>query len=155
MLLGIRALVWLVYAYLLITEVVLTLGFVLLLFGANPDASFVAWVYRSLDRAMEPFRGMFTPIDLGLSGNQNVGAVLDTSVLFAMLVYAFGAWAVHTALEWLGRLIERDERAAAARVYAPAPLPPGAGGPGSGAPGSGAAGHPTYAPPGSPPPPTR
>lgn len=153
MLLGIRALVWLVYAYLLITEVVLTLGFVLLLFGANPDASFVAWVYRSLDRAMEPFRGMFTPIDLGLSGSHDVGAVLDTSVLFAMLVYAFGAWVVHAALEWLGRLITRDERAAATQVYAPAPLPPGAGGPG-GAAGAGPSypGRPSYGPAAPPPP---
>jgi hypothetical protein len=110
-------LVWLVYAYLVVTEVVLALGFLLLLFGADPDVSFVAWVYRSLDRAMEPFRGMFTSIELGLSGNPHVPAVLDTSVLFAMLVYAFGAWAVHALLEWLRRLI--------AEARAPAP----AGGP--------------------------
>jgi uncharacterized protein YggT (Ycf19 family) len=120
LLLGIRALVWLVYAYLIVTEVVLTLGFLLLLFGANPDASFVAWAYRSLDRAMEPFRGMFTPIDLGLSGSSDVAPVLDTSVLFAMLVYAFGAWAVHALLDWIGKLLAQ----ASAPVRAPT-TPPG------------------------------
>lgn len=109
LLLGARALVWVVYAYVVVTEVVLTLGFLLLLFGANPDASFVAWAYRSLDRAMEPFRGMFTPIDLNVSANADVGAVLDTSVLFAMLVYAFAAWAVHALLTWLTEQIQRAE----------------------------------------------
>ncbi|SDD59711.1 YggT family protein [Nocardioides lianchengensis] len=114
-LLGVRALAWIVYAYVVVTEAVLALGFTLLLFGANPDASFVAWSYRSLDRAMEPFRGIFTPIDLGLSGSQEVGAVLDTSVLFAMLVYAVAAWLVSSLLDWIGgfleRLAEADERA--------------------------------------------
>ena len=40
---------------------------------------------------MERFRGIFTPIELGLTGN-DVEAVLDTSVLFAMLVYGIFAW---------------------------------------------------------------
>lgn len=111
MLVGARALVWVLYAYVVVTEVVLTLGFVLLLFGADPDASFVAWAYRSLERAMEPFRGMFTPIELGLSGSTDVGAVLDTSVLFAMLVYAFAAWAVHSLLEWLSGSIRKMDEA--------------------------------------------
>jgi uncharacterized protein YggT (Ycf19 family) len=106
-LLGARALVWLVYAYVLVTEVVLALGFVLLLFGANTEAAFVTWVYRSLDRAMEPFRGIFTPIDLGLGGSQEVGAVLDTSVLFAMLVYAAAAWLVSMLLDWIGGFLDR------------------------------------------------
>jgi len=106
-LLGARALVWIVYAYVLVTEAVLALGFLLLLFGANSDALFVAWVYRSLDRAMEPFRGMFTPIELGLSGNNDVGAVLDTSVLFAMLAYAVLAWLVSWLLEWISGVLTR------------------------------------------------
>lgn len=117
-----RVLVWVIYAYVVITEVVLALGFVLLLFGANSGAPFVAWVYRSLDRAMEPFRGMFTPIELGLSGNGYVGAVLDTSVLFAMLVYAILAWLVSALLDWVGGFLARLDLAdqqAWARVGTP------------------------------------
>ena len=108
-LLGARVLVWIIYAYVVVTEVILGLGFVLLLFGANPDAPFVAWAYRSLERAMEPFRGMFTPIDLGLHGNNDVGAVLDTSVLFAMLVYAIVAWLLSWLLEQIGRASCREK----------------------------------------------
>ncbi|MDH2416014.1 YggT family protein [Nocardioides sp. CER19] len=157
LLLGLRTLVWVVYAYVVVTEVVLTLGFVLLLFGANPDASFVAWVYRSLDRAMEPFRGMFTPIHLNVSANDDVRAVLDTSVLFAMIVYAFAAWAVHAVIEWLTGLIRTSEQG---RQYGaePSPWQPATGmGPGaaSSAPSSApSTAHTTASPPGPAPGPT-
>jgi YGGT family len=121
--LGARVLVWTVYAYVIVTEVILGLGFLLLLFGANPDASFVAWAYRSLERAMEPFRGMFTPIELGLGGNDDVGAVLDTSILFAMLVYAIIAWFLSWLLEqvtgYLTRLDADRQRVASQAQQAP------------------------------------
>jgi hypothetical protein len=108
---GARALGYVVYAYVVVTEIILGLGFVLLLFGANPDPSFVQWVYRSLDRAMEPFRGIFTPIELGAAGGNEVESVLDTSVLFAMIVYGIAAWAVHAFIEWLShRLALLDRR---------------------------------------------
>lgn len=105
---GARALGYAVYAYLVVTEAVLALGFILLLFGANPEPAFVQTVYRSLDRAMEPFRGIFTSIQLGQTGN-DVEAVLDTSVLFAMIVYGMFAWGVHAGLAWLSwRLVQLD-----------------------------------------------
>jgi hypothetical protein len=141
LLLGSRALVWVVYAYVVLTEVVLTLGFVLLLFGANPDASFVAWAYRSLDRAMEPFRGMFTPIDLGVSASDEVGAVLDTSVLFAMIVYAVAGWATHALLAWLTEQVRRTDTPPPPPPPPPAPTQPQA--------------RPPYPGPTGPPPPAR
>ncbi len=54
-----RALVYLVYFWVMLSIVILVLGFFLLLFGANPDASFAEWTYRALDRVMKPFRGLF------------------------------------------------------------------------------------------------
>jgi hypothetical protein len=154
--LGARVLVWIVYAYVVVTEVVLGLGFLLLLFGANPDASFVAWAYRSLERAMEPFRGMFTPIELGLGGNNEVGAVLDTSILFAMLVYAIVAWLLSWLLEQIsGYLTKLDHDAQQAHYAQPGaaarpPRPTHAPGPPSGPPGP----PPTGPPPSGPPPST-
>ena len=76
-----RALSYFLYAYLVVVEIILFLGFFLLLFGANPSAGFTQWVYRSLDRAMEPFRGIFTPIELGTTAG-NVESIFETSVLF-------------------------------------------------------------------------
>jgi uncharacterized protein YggT (Ycf19 family) len=90
-----RVLTYLVYAFVLCTLVILLLGFFLLLFGANPDVPFAEWVYRSLDRVMAPFRGLFESIQL------NGNSVFDTSVLFAMIVYGIVGIALSTLIHWL------------------------------------------------------
>ena len=90
-----RALLWLIYAWVIITLVLLLLAFFLLLFGADPSAGFVQWVYRSTERAMAPFRGIFEPIVLSDQ------SVLDTSVLFAMIVYGFVAIGLRLGLDWV------------------------------------------------------
>jgi len=144
-----KVLSWLVLAYFLAVEVLLLLGFLLLLLGANPDAGFVEWVYRSLGRAMEPFRGIFTPIELGTTRG-GVPSIFETSVLFAMVVYGLLALAAHALVTWLGAKVARMDldareyryqqmlkRAAAQQqqastaapapsVYQPPPPPPGA-----------------------------
>lgn len=106
---GARILGYGLYFYLLVTEIVLALGFVLLLFGANPGPSFVQWVYHSLDRSMEPFRGIFTSIELGQTGNQ-VEAVLDTSILFAMIVYGIVALALRAGIDWMTSKLRRMDQ---------------------------------------------
>ena len=60
-----RVVSYLIYFYVVVVEIILIIGFFLLLFGANPSAGFTQWAYRNLDRVMEPFRGIFTPIQLG------------------------------------------------------------------------------------------
>ena len=104
-----RAISYLVYAYLVVVEIILLLGFVLLLFGANPTAGFTEWVYRNLDRVMSPFRGIFTPIELGVTGS-DVPAVFETSVLFAMIIYGIVALLFSALIAWLsGRLHQIDD----------------------------------------------
>jgi hypothetical protein len=90
-----RALTYLIYAWVIASLVILVFGFFLLLFGANPDAAFAAWVYRGLERVMAPFRGIFEP--LRLDGR----SVLDVSVLFAMIVYGVVAIVLHGLIGWL------------------------------------------------------
>ena len=75
-----RALTYFLYAWAVINEFILILGFTLVLFGANPNSGFTQWAYRNLDRVMEPFRGMFTPIPLG-TATGDVQPTLDTSIL--------------------------------------------------------------------------
>lgn len=90
-----RALTYLVYAFVVVAMVLLLLGFFLLLFGANPDAPFAEWVYRSVTRVMAPFRGLFEAVPLdGRSG-------VDVSVLFAMIVYALAALFLQALIDWL------------------------------------------------------
>jgi uncharacterized protein YggT (Ycf19 family) len=90
-----RALTYLVYAFVVVALVMLLLGFFLLLFGANPDAPFAEWVYRSLTRVMAPFRGLFERVPL------DGRSVLDLSILFAMIVYGLAALLLHALIEWL------------------------------------------------------
>src|SRR4051794_27527945 len=104
---GARALTYLVYAFVMFSLIILVLGFFLLLFGANPDASFAEWVYRSLERVMAPFRGLFEPVQL--TGD----SVLDTSVLFAMIIYSILGMTLRALIDWLTeRLIALRARAA-------------------------------------------
>ncbi|WP_141014239.1 YggT family protein [Nocardioides sambongensis] len=112
-----RVLGYAVYAYVIVAVIILGLGFVLLLLGANPSAGFVEWVYRALDRAMQPFADIFAPMDLGLAGGNEVDSVLDTSVLFAMLVYAIVGFAARALLDWLAVRIQRLDHEYATYQY--------------------------------------
>src|ERR1043165_9433635 len=111
-----RALTYLVYAFVLFTLVILLLGFFLLLFGANPDVPFAEWGYRSLDRVMAPFRGLFESIQL------NGESVFDTSVLFAMIAYGIVGIALSALIHWLTdkQLILQRKRALAEAAEAQA-----------------------------------
>ncbi len=96
----VRALSYLVYFYLIVVEIILFIGFFLLLFGANPTAGFTQWAYRNLEKVMEPFRGIFAPVQLGTT-SADVPAVFDTSVLFAMIVYGIVALVLSALIGWL------------------------------------------------------
>jgi uncharacterized protein YggT (Ycf19 family) len=124
-----KGLLWLVYAWVVVSLVLLFLAFVLQLFGADPNNGFAQWVYRSTTRAMAPFRGLFEPVHFGTQ------SVLDTSLLFAMIVYGFVALFLRAGIDWLTQSIERhrrqldeDARVAPARTPAPASGAPQADG---------------------------
>ena len=76
-----RGIVWLVYAFVVTAIIIATLAFFLQLFGANPNADFAAWVYRSAARLTAPFRGIFPTH--AVSGD----SYLDVSLLFAIIMY--------------------------------------------------------------------
>ncbi len=103
-----RTISYLVYVYLIVVEIILFMGFFLLLFGANPSAGFTQWVYRNLDRVMDPFRGIFAPIELGTTGN-DVPAVFETSVVFAMIMYGIVALVLSAFITWLTSRLQRLE----------------------------------------------
>ncbi len=112
-----RVITYLVYAFVIVALVILVFGFFLLLFGASPDAAFTEWVYRSLDRVMAPFRGIFETVPL------NGESVLDTSVLFAMIVYSIAGLALRALIDWLTAKITELRARAWAADAAPAPVP--------------------------------
>ena len=91
-----RAIVWFVYAFALVAIVIATLAFVLQLLGANPNSGFAQWVYRSASRVTAPFRGIFP-------SHTNGNSVLDVSLLFAIIMYAFFALLVNTLIDYIDR----------------------------------------------------
>lgn len=98
-----KVLVWLVYAYFVVAVIILTLAFFLLLFNASTDAAFTEWVYRSADRVLEPFRGIFPDV------TADNGSVVDFAVLFAIIVYGILAMLVHGAINWIDRKIVEEK----------------------------------------------
>jgi uncharacterized protein YggT (Ycf19 family) len=99
-----RAVVVFVYAVVILDLVLLILAFSLRLLGASTDAEFTRWVYRSVERIMEPFRGIFPSPAVGGE------SVVDFSLLFAMIIYTILALALHTLVMWLADRLARATR---------------------------------------------
>jgi hypothetical protein len=91
-----------VFIYVVIVEITLLIGFGCLLVGAEPSNWLAEWIYRSVERTMQPFRGMFTAIDYGLNGTTEVEPVVESAILFAIVVYGIIALAAHDLVQWLG-----------------------------------------------------
>ncbi len=81
----------LVYALMSIIIVILTFRFILRLFGANPEAQFVDFVYRISAPFMVPFEAVFSTTSFDQ-------AVFEWNTLLAMAVYAVIAWAMNAVL---------------------------------------------------------
>ncbi|MEO1056750.1 MAG: hypothetical protein AAFY28_07540 [Actinomycetota bacterium] len=100
----IRAVAYVVYAFFIVSLLILLQGFLLLLLGADPNTGYTEWAYRNLDRVMEPFRGIFQPVEI--TGD----AILDTSILFAMVIYGILLLLTRAFLDWLTIRLHRAER---------------------------------------------
>lgn len=108
-----RFVTWIVYAVVVTKAALLATAFFLRLAGANPEAGFASWVYRSADRSMDPFRGLFPSREL------TEASVLDMSLLFAAAVYLVLGLLIDAGLRWLGRqLSDRERRVADLRAAA-------------------------------------
>ncbi|MDF1542694.1 MAG: YggT family protein [Anaerosomatales bacterium] len=77
-------------------EVILAFRFGLLLFGANPEAAFVDFIYRIAAPFMVPFEAVF-----GVTETR-MGSIFDWSTLLAILVYAVVAWGLTSLIRNVG-----------------------------------------------------
>jgi uncharacterized protein YggT (Ycf19 family) len=99
-----RALVWLVYAFAGVATVLLAIAFFLQLTGANPSAPFAAWVYRSSDVLLKPFRALYPTERL-----HDAQSELNLSLLFAIFMYGLFAIVVAAVVGWFDRWIRALE----------------------------------------------
>lgn len=91
-----------VWAYFVFVVVILFIAFILLLFNASTDVGFVEWVYRSSERAMEPFRGIFP------TESVEGGSVVDFSILFAIMIYGIIASLIDALVHFIDRNIAKS-----------------------------------------------
>ncbi len=83
----------LAYAIVSIIIVILAFRFMLLLLGANPDATFVEFVYAISAPFIAPFEAVFPDTEMDR-------AVFEWNSLLAIAVYAVIAWGVGSLLMW-------------------------------------------------------
>ncbi|HSW85632.1 MAG TPA: hypothetical protein VLF79_03435 [Candidatus Saccharimonadales bacterium] len=86
---------YLAYAYFLISTIVLTLAFFLLLLGANPTTGFVKFVYHFAAVFLEPFRGIFPTHQI------SDRSYFSGAALFAIIMYGIAAMLVHSLITYL------------------------------------------------------
>lgn len=113
-----RVLVWLVYAWFVLAVIILTLAFFLQLFNASPAADFTQWIYRSAERVLQPFRGIFPTAELG-----DQGSVVDFAVVFAIIMYGIFAMVVHSLVAWLDARVNTGRSLQAGDRNPPVPPP--------------------------------
>lgn len=99
-----KVVVYIVYAFFVAALVILVLAFFLLLFDASTSAEFTRWVYRSTNRVLEPFRGIFPRVEGG------DGSVVDFAIVFAIIMYGMFALGVHALANWIDRRIVQHRR---------------------------------------------
>lgn len=85
-----------------IIEALIGLRIILRLFGANPGAIFVSWIYSLTTPLLLPFFGMFNEPVVG-------GSQLELSAIFGLVVYALIAYFLQRLVEYLFVKREMDE----------------------------------------------
>lgn len=95
-----KIVVWFLYFYILLGIVSLVFRVFLLLFSADRSAGFFKLVANVSSDYLQPFRGIFPPKSVGQTG------YLDVSSLFAILVYLFILWGVHSLITYIQNKID-------------------------------------------------
>ncbi len=90
-----RGLTYLVYAYTIVAITFLSVGAVMLLFGANKEVGFTQFVYTGASHFLQPFRGIFPGFNVGDSG------YFSTSAVFAIIMYILFALALHALINYV------------------------------------------------------
>lgn len=98
-----KAVTYIIYSVTIIASVFLSLGFVLLLFGANPDVPFTEFVYKVAAEFLQPFRGIFPPRQISETG------YFSASALFAIVIYFLIAMSLHALIVYITNKIVDQE----------------------------------------------
>ncbi len=99
-----KAIVWIVYALASAAAIVIGFFFFLLMFDANKEAPFVAFIYEWGAWFIQPFAGMIDPTEL------ESGGFISWSAVFAIAAYAIAATIIGGVLNSISASIYRKSR---------------------------------------------
>lgn len=97
-----KIIAYIMYVWVIIGVVSLTLRVLLLLLSANPAAGFVDFVYRISADYLGPFRGIFPSRPVGETG------YLDVAAVFAIVVYLFVLWGFSSLVNYVQFKIDQS-----------------------------------------------
>lgn len=98
-----KVIAYIMYVWVIIGVVSLTLRVLLLLLSANASAGFVDFIYRLSADYLGPFRGIFPSRTVGESG------YLDVAALFAIVVYLFVLWGFASLVHYVQFKIDQSQ----------------------------------------------
>ena len=98
-----KIIVWLMYIWVMIGVIALALRVFLLAASANAGSGFTNFIYKLSNDYLEPFRGIFTPKDVGETG------YLDVAAMFAIIIYLLIAWGFKTLIHYIEHKTEISE----------------------------------------------
>lgn len=90
-----KIIAYILYAWVLVGVVSLTLRVFLLAFSANPTTPFVKFIYNTSADYLSPFRGIFPSKTLGTTG------YFDVAAIFAIIVYLFVVWGFSALINYI------------------------------------------------------
>jgi uncharacterized protein YggT (Ycf19 family) len=98
-----KVIVWIMYIWVLIGVIALSMRVFLLAFSANTSAGFTEFVMKVSADYLEPFRGIFPTAEVGETG------YLDISAIFAIIVYLFILWGFRSLIDYVQNKIDLDK----------------------------------------------
>ena len=99
-----KIIVWLMYFWVMIGVIALSLRVFLLLFSANTSAGFANFVMNVSGDYLQPFRGIFDYRPVGETG------YLDVSAIFAIIIYLFIVWGFKALIDYVQNKIDTSMR---------------------------------------------
>jgi len=97
-----KVIVWILYFWVMIGVISLSLRVFLLAFSASPAAGFVDFVYSVSNDYLQPFRGIWPPRPVSETG------YLDIAAIFAIIVYLFIAWGFRSLIDYVQSKIDKS-----------------------------------------------
>lgn len=106
-----KVIAYILYAWVVIGVVVLTLRVFLLVFSANPATPFVEFIYKTSADYLNPFRGIFPSKSVSETG------YFDVAATFAIIIYLFIMWGFSSLIHYLQYKIDLSRKEQEKQIY--------------------------------------